>query len=102
MVALLAVLSKCLHGPELRVGKLIPSSYWSPIFLLQRAGFIMCRGDNFYGRPEFKKKEIGCNEKVQEEFRSGLNFEAISCFGNRLGKKKKEILALLGELWICM
>jgi len=47
------------------------------------------------------KKYIGCSEKVQEEFRSGPNFEAISCVGNGLGEKK-EILALLGELWICI
>lgn len=47
------------------------------------------------------KKCIGCSEKVQEEFRSGPNFEAISCIGNGLGKKK-ETLALLGELWICI
>lgn len=34
------------------------------------------------------KKYIGCSEKVQEEFRSGPNFEAISCVGNGLGKKR--------------
>lgn len=65
----------------------------------------MCRGDNFYGSPVFKKY-IGCSEKVQDEFRSRLNLEAISCAGNGLGerekKKKKEILALFGELWVCI
>lgn len=60
----------------------------------------MCQGDNFYGRLGSKKNKIGCAEKVQEEFRSGPNFEAISCVGNVLGKKRN--LALLGELWICI
>lgn len=55
VVAFLVVLSECLHGPKLGVGKLIPSSYWSPIFLLQKTGLITCWGENVYGCPEFKK-----------------------------------------------